>query len=153
MLTDASNIFSDNIASLEHGKPIWKTACTFSYALHIRQNFERVRLILRCNEVKTSLEVAVNWREEEKMSDTRFEIEKNAAKEEEKFVARWRNWQCLVVVCAVKRNWHRVGGWESLVRMCVCGASVDVVRLVCATKPWHSFIFARCLRSLYNSKR
>lgn len=76
MLTDASNILSDNIASLKHGKPILKTACTFSYALHIRQNFERVRLFLGCNEVKTSLEVAVNWREEKKISDIRFEIEK-----------------------------------------------------------------------------
>ena len=76
MLTDASNIFSDNIASLEHGKPIWKTACTFSYALHIRQNFERVRLILRCNEVKTSLEVAVNWREEKNVGYTIWNWEK-----------------------------------------------------------------------------
>lgn len=95
MLTDASNILSDNIASLEHGKPILKNRMHFFFSLSFTQ---KLCAHVWCNRGRDKLW----WLEEEKKLSTRFENEKNAAKE--KYVAHWRNWQCLVVVCAVESN-------------------------------------------------
>lgn len=82
-----------------------------------------------------------------------YTIEKNAAKEDEKFVERWRNWQCLVVVCVVERNWQRAGGRERLVRLCAVPVSMLFVSSVPQNHDIHLFSLAVCALSIIQKDR
>lgn len=99
-----------------------------------------------CNyEGRENLEIAKE-KKPTKNGDQTIQNEKNP--QQEKYIARWRNWQCLVVAGVW---WVAIFHWSWACRR----ASTFYACLVYATKPWHSFILCRfrCLRSIYNSTK